>query len=167
MSNLLTVSRLWVLALPVLWLTACGGGAPQEAPQEASQEMSQADASPNRIIGTWDADVMAMMKASMPEGAEVPPEAEEMLKDAFMTVEFNADGTNVMAANMEGEEKEETGSWELVSQDGDTYQLRLTSDTAAGDEKTQNATMVFTDDDNMRITLEGEEGPPMILRRRS
>ena len=131
------------------------------------EEAAQAVAPPNLLIGTWDADVEAMVVASMPEDAEMPPGMEEMLKDAYMTVEFNADGTNVMTANMEGEDKEDTGSWELVSQEGSTYELRLTSTTGAGEEKTQNATAVFTDDDNVRITLEGEDaGPPMILTRR-
>ena len=91
MNNRSTLYRLAALALPVLWLTACGGGgAPQEtsqaAPQEAPQEAPQAVAPPNKIIGTWDADVRAMVVASMPEAAEIPPDLDEMLKDAYMTV---------------------------------------------------------------------------------
>ena len=75
---------------------------------------------------------------------------------------------NVMTANMGGEEREDTGSWELVSQEGNTYALRLTSHTDAGEERTQDASAVFTDDDNVRIALEGEDaGPAMILKRRS
>ncbi len=66
-----------------------------------------------------------------------------MLNEAFMTVEFNADGTNVMTANMGGEEREDAGSWELVSQEGNTYALRLTSHTDAGEERTQGASAAF------------------------
>ena len=88
MNNRLGLYRLVALAFPALLLIACGG-----APQETAEEAPAAAAPPNKIIGTWDADVRAMMVASMPEGAQLPPEMEEMLKEAFMTVEFNADGT--------------------------------------------------------------------------
>ena len=168
MSNFSTRFRLLALALPVLWLVACGGGdAPQEMSEEAPEEAPEAAEPPNLMIGVWDADVQAMMVASMPEGAEMPPGTAEMLQDAYMTVEFHADGTNTMEANMGGEDREEAGSWELLSQDGDTYELSLTSQTGSGEEKTQNATAVFTDDDNVTVTLEGDDGgPPMILTRR-
>ena len=67
---------------------------------------------------------------------------------------------------MGGEAENEAGRWELVSQEGTTYRLKLTSRTKAGDEKTQTGTAVFSDDDNVTLTIEGEKSmPPMILKR--
>ena len=150
--------RLVALALPVL-LAACSGGSTETASSEPSTPQ-------NKIIGTWAADVRAMMVASLPEGRDVPPQAEEMLKDSYITVAFNADGTNTMASKMGGEAENEAGRWELVSQEGTTYRLKLTSRTKAGGEKTQTGTAVFSDDDNVTLTIEGEKSmPPMILKR--
>ena len=146
------------LALPVI-LAACGGSSGDTA--------SNAPSTPqNKIIGTWKADMRAMMVSSLPEGEKIPPQAEEMLKDSYMTVSFNADGTNTMTSKMGGEPSDETGTWELVSQSGNTYTLKLTSKTRAGGEMTQNGTAVFADDDHVKLTIEGEtDMPPMVLTR--
>ena len=138
-----------------LLLAACGGSpAPAPAPQ-------------NKIVGTWDADVRAMMTASMPAGQAMSADMEAMIKDAYMAVEFAPDGTNTMTSKMGGDEKKETGKWEFVSQDGNTYHLKLTSQTGEGDTKTDNGTAVFTDDDHVKITIDGEGpgAPPLGTSR--
>ncbi len=64
MNNRSTLYQLIALVLPALVLIACGDG----AQQETVEETREAAASPNKIIGTWDADVRAMMVASISAG---------------------------------------------------------------------------------------------------
>ena len=159
-----TTSMLRALCVAVLVTSACGGGQPAAEAPAAAPEKPEAPV--NLLLGTWNADPQAMAMASLPEGQEPPPALIEALKDSYIKVTFNEDGTNDMEMKMGPEANTESGTYAVLSQEGKTYKLKLTSKTGDGSEKTQEATAVFTDDDNVTITLAGEAGaPPMILSR--
>lgn len=92
-----------------LFLTACGGGKPEE-----------------QIVGTWKADVDAMAKSIMddPRMAKVPEEKrKEQLESAkkmfsSMSFEFTKDGKFLTSASMMGKEMKEEGTYKLKNVNG-------------------------------------------------
>ena len=159
-----TLSTLGALCVVALVTSACGGGQPAAEAPAAAPEKPKAPA--NLLLGTWNADTQAMAMASLPEGQEPPAELIEAMKDFYIKVTFNEDGTNEIEMNMGLEATTESGRYVVLSQEGNTYKLKLTSKTADGSEKTQEGTAVFTDADHVTLTLAGEgTPPPMILSR--
>lgn len=159
-----TTLILRVLCVAVLVTSACGGGQPAAEAPAAAPEGTKVPV--NLLLGSWTADTRAMAMASLPEGQEPPPELILALRNSYIKVTFNEDGTNDMEMNMGSQATTESGTFVVLSQDGKTYRLKLTSKTGDGSEKTQEARAVFTDDDNVTITLAEEGGaPPLILSR--
>ncbi len=153
---------LGMLSIAVVLTSACGGGQPAAEAPAPTPEPTPA----NLLLGNWNADTQAMAMASLPEGQEPPAALLEALKDSYVRVSFNEDGTNDMEMKMGPEATTESGSYVVLSQEGKTYKVKLTTTVADGSEKTQEATAVFTDDDHVTLTLDGEAGaPPMILSR--
>jgi uncharacterized lipoprotein NlpE involved in copper resistance len=125
----------------------------------AGQAQAQVTASEDSLVGTWAADLVAMMAGEM-EGMEESERAmvEAMMEGASMTITFNADHTMAMEMSMMGETESEAGTWSLVSATGNTLVVQTTSPEGEVD----TVTMVFNDENSVAATVDEET---MLLNR--
>lgn len=120
-----------------------------EAVEEAAAEAAEAPAaeaggdfaaSAEALHGTWNADFQALL-ASQEMSEEERALATAMLGSASMAITFNADGTMSMAGSMMGQEQSESGTFTVVSTEGNKLTL---SGTTAGGEGEEPETQTFT-----------------------
>jgi hypothetical protein len=114
------------------------------------------------LIGTWDFDMVKIMKAS---GAmdQLPPgmDVEQMMKDMYMRITFKKDHTFVFETKTPMNEVSELGKWEMVKAEGDKVTIKSISEEG----KEQLFTMVFTDKDNFDTTAPDNEKMTMSATR--
>lgn len=112
-----------------------------EAPAaEAAAAGGDFAASAEALHGTWNADFQALL-ASQEMSEEERALATAMLGSASMAITFSADGTMSMAGSMMGQEQSETGTFTVVSTEGNKLTL---SGTTAGGEGEEPETQTFT-----------------------
>jgi hypothetical protein len=107
------------------------------------------------VTGTWEFDIVKMMKAAA-EAGEVPPgvDIEAMAKNVSIRIKFDKDGSYMFVSNTMGNEKTEKGTWEVVKSEGDAVTVKSVSD----DGEEQIVTIVFADADHFDATIkEGDD----------
>lgn len=107
------------------------------------------------ITGTWEFDLVKMMKAAS-EAGEVPPgvDIEAMAKNMSIRITFDKDGSYMFVSKTMGNEKTEKGTWKVVKSEGDAVTMKSVSD----DGEEQTVTMIFADADHFDATLKaGDE----------
>lgn len=117
------------------------------------------------LIGSWEFDMIKMYEDAMQKtGQEMPPgmNLEAMLKDSYMRITFEKDGTYVFESKTMGGERSEPGTWEVVKAADDQVTIKTISE--KGEE--MDVTMTFEDKDNFTaIMAEGEEEMTMYAKR--
>ncbi len=138
--------------------TAIGCGGPEAAAR-------------NRLIGKWELATEQMreaMKAEMtkntPGGADEGMGAammsgmlDTMVESIKMQMDFRKDGKVLIEASAMGQDRTDEGTWEIVSVDGNTVTLKITTSKGEG----KPGTLTFIDDDTFQITPpEGQNAGP-------
>lgn len=111
-----------------------------------------------RLTGTWAIDVEATVdaKAATLEGEELEEfeaereEAAEQLGSFAMTMTFNADNTAEMSMTIMEETNTESGTWEIISADGDEMVVAITEE---GDEEADEQTLTFSGNNQFTIEM--------------
>jgi len=107
------------------------------------------------VAGTWEFDLVKMMKAAV-EAGEVPPgvDIEEMVKNVSVRITFDKDGSYMVVSKTMGNERTEKGTWKVVKSEEDAVTMKSVSD----DGKEQIVTIVFADADHFDATIkEGDD----------
>jgi hypothetical protein len=115
------------------------------------------------LVGTWEFDVVKMMKQAM-QGQETPPgmDIEKMAADMYMRVTFVKDGTYSVDSKVMGSVQQEAGKWEVLETDGDTVKVKSVAD----DGEEQILTITFADNDHFdALTVDGEQSVTMSATR--
>ena len=161
-------------AAPAEAAPAEGSAAPEAAPatQPAAVEGSGAAAAPaaapadpnfvasaESIHGTWAADFQAML-ASQEMSEEERALATAMLGSAQMDLTFAADGTMTMAGSMMGQQQTESGTWSMISANGNSLQVAATTQKEGEEPETQNFTVTFNNANSITMADEGGEAIP-------
>lgn len=166
-------------AAPAEAAPAEGSAAPEAAPAEAAPATQPAAgegsgsaaapaaapvdpnfvASAESIHGTWAADFQAML-ASQEMAEEERALAAAMLGSAQMDLTFGADGTMTMAGSMMGQQQTESGTWSMLSANGNSLQLAATTQKEGEEPETQNFTVTFNNANSITMADEGGEAIP-------
>lgn len=114
------------------------------------------------LIGTWDGDVMALMKASgmidqMPEGFDVSA----MLASFSIRLTFADDGTVTFSQKGMGREETDTDHFEVTGSEGNVLTLQSTDE----DGTKETVTLTFSDKDHFSMMVDEEGGMPMLFSR--
>ena len=104
------------------------------------------------MVGSWDFDIMAMIKAQFEsQGQPMPPGVEEQMAGASMNISFTKEGRfTVNSVSPMGTNKEE-GTFEIVKAEGKVLVVKTTSD--AEQAQVQEFTLTFTDEDNFSAEM--------------
>ncbi|MCA9564037.1 MAG: hypothetical protein KC561_11145 [Myxococcales bacterium] len=120
---------------------------------------AQVAADPAMVVGSWAVDVGAMMEAEM---AGATPEeqqmAQAMIGSMSMVITFGADNTANMVMSMMGETETESGTYQVLSSEGSTVTLSMTS----SDGTVEQIVMTFNTADSVSAT---SEDMTLILNR--
>lgn len=150
-----------------------GSAAGEEAAEEPAAEEAAAApaaeaaaaggdfaASAEALHGTWNADFQALL-ASQEMSEEERAMATAMLGSASMAITFNADGTMTMAGSMMGQEQSESGTFTVVSTEGNKLTLSGTTAGGEGEEpETQTFTLTFASATAMTMADDSGEAIP-------
>lgn len=114
------------------------------------------------LIGSWDGDVMEMMKASgmmeqLPEGFDVSA----MLESFSISLSFDEDGTVTFSQKGMGREESQTDHYEVTAAEGNV----LTLQSVADDGTKETVTLTFSDKDHFSMMVEEEGAMPMTFSR--
>ncbi len=112
------------------------------------------------LIGTWEVDMLAMMKAS----GQLPPgmDPAQMVRGSSMTVTFRKDGTVLFAMKSLMGEQTEEAKWEVIKSEGNALVVKSTDKEG----EVQKITCTFKNPDQFTATSEDpEENPTMELTR--
>ena len=90
----------------------------------ATGEVVGAKSSKKSIIGRWEVDMLAMMKASLPP--EMDPA--QMVQGSSMTVTFRKGGTVLFVIKSLMGEQTEEAKWEVVKSEGNALIVKLTDE---------------------------------------
>jgi len=103
------------------------------------------------LIGTWEFDMLKMMKDQM--GGQVPEgmDLEQMLAGSFVRITFVKDGTYSFSSKTPMGEESDGGKWEIVSINDNEFVVKSTG--SSGEE--QVITMVFTNKDSFDASMPG------------
>lgn len=93
----------------------------------------------DKLPGTWAVDMMAML-----EGQKMDEQQKKMMEmmfaNASIQITFKPDGAFSAKTNMMGQEQEDSGTWSVLSSEGNTLTVTTTSQEG---EKTETLTMTF------------------------
>jgi len=114
------------------------------------------------LIGTWDGDVMAMMKASgmmeqMPEGFDMSA----MLASFSIRLTFDKDGTVNFYQKGMGTETTDKGRFEVAEVEGNVVTVHSLEED--GTKKT--VTITFSDKDHFTMMVDEDGAMPMAFSR--
>lgn len=108
------------------------------------------------LIGTWEFDMLKLMKVQM--GGQVPEgmDVEQMLKGMYIRITFVKDGTFTFESKTPMGAETENGKWELVKSEESTLTLSIESSKEEGEKET--VTIVFSDKDNFDAMMPSPNG---------
>ncbi len=112
------------------------------------------------LHGTWNADFQALL-AGQEMSDEERALANAMLGSATMALTFAADGNMNMAGSMMGQEQNESGTYTIVSTEGNTMVVAGTTPGEEGEEpKTETLTVTFASATSMTMSDDSGESIP-------
>ena len=111
----------------------------------------------NTLIGTWEFDLIKMMKEQM--GGQIPQgmDVEQMLAGSFIRITFKKDGTYTFESKTPTAEESNDGKWEVVEKKDNKVVIKSTD----GDGEEQLVSLTFKDKDNLDALMPGE--PPVTM----
>ena len=145
-------------------------GGEEAAAEEGGEEAAAGGDAPSAVTaenlhGQWNADFQRML-----EGEEMTEEERQMAQALFGSAEisftFGTDGSLTMNANMMGQQETETGSWEVVSTEGNVITISATKDPAEGEEA-ETETMVVTFESMTTVSMTEEGGGETLYFNRA
>ncbi len=118
--------------------------------------------SPMSLVGKWQLDVKAMLKALENDKINEQQVAllKPILKQMTMTMEFKADGTALIAINAFGNENKQTGKWKLTNVKGNQGKLAVTD----GKGKTEEMSVKLIDKDSLEFSPPNSPPPLKTFR---
>ena len=123
---------------------------------------SAEDKAKDRLVGVWNADMSTMVIEDMPE--EQLTAIQAMFAESTMELTLNADGTSSTAALNRGEEENETGTWAVVSVDGDT--IVVVTEEESAEEETHEGEEVEVEGPNERtVIFNGDDEFEMVREK--
>ena len=112
------------------------------------------------LVGTWELDTAEAAKAAGNPGGEVFQAVVQMIK---LKLEFRADGTMAFSMSGMGHEMTESGTWEVVSVEGNTTKLKIRKKGADSKVEVDDVTVTFDGRDKCKVLRPGQDA--MVLKR--
>jgi hypothetical protein len=114
------------------------------------------------LLGSWDGDVMEMMKASgmmeqLPEGFDVSA----MLASFSIQLTFDKDGTVTFSQKGMGREESDTDHFEVLGAEDNVLTLQSVDE----DGTKETVTITFSDKDHFSMMVDEEGAMPMTFTR--
>ena len=166
--NRFLVATVFTLATSSLALVGCNKPADGESSEEGGAEGDETQT----LVGTWEADMSTFEMAAL----DAMPEADRtqvmaMLATGVMRLTNNDDGSysSFNRNPMNGEEYTETGTWEVLSTEGDLVTVRTTeeNDTRGPeevDEEPEEVQLRIVDEDTLMMIDEDDDGGSITVQ---
>lgn len=127
-------------------------------------ETAPVEASVDLLYGEWNVDFVRSIAAA-DLTVEERAMAEAMMRSMTMQIRFDAAGVMSMTANAFGEDREEVGTFRVISADGPTLTIETTTPDSTGQSvEIEGGTITFESRNVAVVTPDGEQ--PLYMNRR-
>ena len=118
----------------------------------------------DRLIGKWELsteqlrktikeDIAKNSKAANMDAAMSDEMLDKMVSAMAMSMDFQKDGKVVVEASGMGQDRTDEGTWEIVSVDGNTVTMKVTTSEGGG----EPGTLTFIDNDTFELSPPKEQ----------